>query len=130
MDKFRLILVYTAIIAFALLRSRAVHASEAAYGGAVAANWCNYLGPDCRPQGLSPRAYIVFRYLTSPEDMSARHRSLASHEIASVEAAVVAKDPAACTQARDIAKAMRKSPSPDMRRRGRELFDLIGEKCE
>ena len=130
MDRFILILIYSAITAFALLHSWAVHATEAAHRGAIAANWCNYLGPDCRPYGLSPRAYIVFRYLVSPEEMSGTHRSIASRELSTVEAAVAAGDRDACAQARDIAKAMRGSPSPDMNRRGRELFDLIGQKCE
>nr|DAR60750.1 MAG TPA: hypothetical protein [Caudoviricetes sp.] len=130
MDKTRLILIYAAIAAFAILHSCAVHASEPAHQGAVAANWCNYLGPDCRPYGLSPRGYIVFRYLTSPGDMPSEHRSIASHELAIVETAVAAKDPEACSRARDIARAMRSSPSPDTKRRGRELFDAIGQKCE
>lgn len=127
--KKHILFAYALIAAFALLQAACVHASEPARQGAVAANWCNYLGPDCRPYGLSPRGYIVFKYLTTPEGMSAQHRSIASHEIAAVEAAVAAGDRETCTQARDIAKAMRGSPSPDLRRRGRELFDLIGQKC-
>ena len=121
---------YALIVVIALIQAAHVHASEPAHQGAVAANWCNYLGPDCRPYGLSPRGYIVFQYLTSPEGMSAKHRSLASNELSLVESAVAAGDPEACSRARDIAKAMRGSPSPDMRRRGRGLFDEIGQKCE
>ena len=126
----RIIIVYTVIIIAAALQARAVHATEAAYRGAVAANWCNYLGPDCKPYGLSQRGYIVFRYLTAPESMSANQRSLASRELGSVEDSVATGDREACIQGRDIAKAMRGSPSPDMKRRGRELFDLVGKKCD
>lgn len=125
----RIIIVYTVIIA-AALHACAVHATEAAYRGAVAANWCNYLGPDCKPYGLSQRGYIVFRYLTAPESMSANQRSLASRELGPVEDSVATGDREACMQGRDIAKAMRGSPSPDMKRRGRELFDLVGKKCD
>lgn len=125
----RIIIVCTVIIA-AALHARAVHATEAAYRGAVAANWCNYLGPDCKPYGLSQRGYIVFRYLTAPESMSANQRSLASRELGPVEDSVATGDREACMQGRDIAKAMRGSPSPDMKRRGRELFDLVGKKCD
>nr|DAO91504.1 MAG TPA: hypothetical protein [Caudoviricetes sp.] len=126
----RLFLVYAAIAAFALIHSCSVRATESAHQGAVAANWCNYLGPDCQPYGLSPKGYIVFQYLTSPESMPSKHRSIASHELSTVETDVAAGDPATCARGRDIAKAMRGSPSPDMKRRGRELFDLIGEKCD
>lgn len=126
----RLIIVYTVIIIAAALHAHAVHATEAAYRGAVAANWCNYLGPDCKPYGLSQRGYIVFRYLTAPESMSANQRSLASRELGPVEDSVATGDREACMQGRDIAKAMRGSPSPDMKRRGRELFDLVGKKCD
>lgn len=126
----RIIIVYTVIIIAAALHAPAVHATEAAYRGAVAANWCNYLGPDCKPYGLSQRGYIVFRYLTAPESMSANQRSLASRELGSVEDSVATGDREACIQGRDIAKAMRGSPSPDMKRRGRELFDLVGKKCD
>lgn len=126
----RIIIVYTVIIIAAALHARAVHATEAAYRGAVAANWCNYLGPDCKPYGLSQRGYIVFRYLTAPESMSANQRSLASRELGPVEDSVATGDREACMQGRDIAKAMRDSPSPDMKRRGRELFDLVGKKCD
>lgn len=126
----RIIIVYTVIIIAAALHARAVHATEAAYRGAVAANWCNYLGPDCKPYGLSQRDYIVFRYLTAPESMSANQRSLASRELGPVEDYVATGDREACIQGRDIAKAMRGSPSPDMKRRGRELFDLVGKKCD
>lgn len=126
----RIIIVYTVIIIAAALHARAVHATEAAYRGAVAANWCNYLGPDCKPYGLSQRGYIVFRYLTAPESMSANQRSLASRELGPVEDSVATGDREACMQGRDIAKAMRGSPSPDMKRRGRELFDLVSKKCD
>lgn len=126
----RIIIVCTVIIIAAALHARAVHATEAAYRGAVAANWCNYLGPDCKPYGLSQRGYIVFRYLTAPESMSANQRSLASRELGPVEDSVATGDREACIQGRDIAKAMRGSPSPDMKRRGRELFDLVGKKCD
>lgn len=126
----RIIIVYTVIIIAAALHARAVHATEAAYRGAVAANWCNYLGPDCKPYGLSQRGYIVFRYLTAPESISANQRSLASRELGPVEDSVATGDREACIQGRDIAKAMRGSPSPDMKRRGRELFDLVGKKCD
>ena len=126
----RIIIVHTVIIITAALHAHAVHATEAAYRGAVAANWCNYLGPDCKPYGLSQRGYIVFRYLTAPESMSANQRSLASRELGPVEDSVATGDREACMQGRDIAKAMRGSPSPDMKRRGRELFDLVGKKCD
>lgn len=126
----RIIIVHTVTIIAAALYAHAVHATEAAYRGAVAANWCNYLGPDCKPYGLSQRGYIVFRYLTAPESMSANQRSLASRELGPVEDSVATGDREACMQGRDIAKAMRGSPSPDMKRRGRELFDLVGKKCD
>lgn len=55
---------YFFIAAAALLQVTYVHAIEAAYRGAVAANWCNYLGPDCKPYGLSVLAQRVFKFLT------------------------------------------------------------------
>lgn len=126
----RIIIVHTVIIIAAALHASAVHAIEAAYRGAVAANWCNYLWLDCKPYGLSQRGYIVFRYLTAPESMSANQRSLASRELGPVEDSVATGDREACMQGRDIAKTIRDPPSPNMKRRGRELFDLVGKKCD
>ena len=63
----RIIIVYTVIVAAAILHASSVHATEAAYRGAVAANWCHYLGPDCKPYGLSVTAQRVFRYLMATD---------------------------------------------------------------
>lgn len=126
----RIIIVYAVIVIAAILHASSVHATEPAYRGAVAANWCNYLGPDCRPHGLSPKAYNVFRYLTQPEGMSGVQRYDASREILATEDQVARGNHEACKEVRDIAKAMRKSPSPDVRRWGRGLFDLAGQKCD
>ena len=125
----RIIVVYAVIVISAILHASSVQATEAAYRGAVAANWCNYLGPDCRPHGLSPRAYTVFRYLTQPEGMSGLQRYEASRELAGTEEAVSVSRPDACREVRDIAVAMRKSPSPHIRRWGRELSELADTRC-
>lgn len=125
----RIIIVYAVIILAAILRASSVQATEAAYRGAVAANWCNYLGPDCRPHGLSPKAYNVFRYLVAPEGMPGVQRYEASRELASTEEAVSASRPDACQEASDITSAMRKSPSPHIRRWGRELAELADTRC-
>nr|DAV49032.1 MAG TPA: hypothetical protein [Caudoviricetes sp.] len=126
----RIIIVYAVIVLATILHASTVRATEAAYRGAVAANWCNYLGPDCRPHGLSPRAYNVFRYLVAPEGMTGVQRYEASREILFTEDSVARGDAGACKEIRDIAKAMRQSPSPDVRRWGRSLFDLAGQKCD
>ena len=126
----RIIIVYAVIVLAAILHATSVQATEVAYRGAVAANWCNYLGPDCRPHGLSPKAYNVFRYLTQPEGMSGLQRYEVSREILATEDQVARGNPEACKEIRDIAKAMRQSPSPDTRRWGRSLFDLAGQKCD
>ena len=126
----RIVIIFAVIIPAAILHATTVQATEAAYRGAVAANWCNYLGTDCRPHGLSPRAYNVFRYLTSPEGMSGVQRYDASREILVTEDQVASGNQEACKEIRDIAKAMRASPSPDTRRWGRSLFDLAGQKCD
>lgn len=126
----KLIIAYTLVLVAAALHAQSVRAESPAHQGSVAANWCNYLGPDCRPYGLSPKAYNVFRYLTQPEGMPGYQRYEASRELARAQEQIAKNDLEACREGRDIAKAMRHSPSPDMRRRGRRLFDLIGEKCE
>lgn len=130
MNRKSIIIAYSVIIIAAALHAHSVRAETPAHQGAVAANWCNYLGPDCRPYGLSPKAYAVFKYLIDPENMTSVGRRAAAREIYLAITTVGAKDKEACTEARDIAKAMRGSRSPDMKRRGRELFDLIGKECE
>lgn len=125
----RVIIVYAVIVIAAILHASSAQATEAAYRGAVAANWCNYLGPDCRPYGLSPRAYNVFRYLTSPEGMSGIQRYEASRELVRAEEDVAAGRPDACLMVRDITKAMRKSPAPHIRRWGRNLAELADTRC-
>ena len=126
------LIVYIAITVFALLQAASVHASEAAYRGAVAANWCNYLGPDCKPYGLSVGAQRVFRYLTATDLglLGGVTRYEATKEIADTEAAVTAGDPTACHEARELARAMRHSSMPSTRRWGRELFELVSQKCD
>lgn len=47
-----------------------------------------------------------------------------------MEAAVTAGDPTACHEARELARAMRHSQVPSTRRWGRELFELVGQKCD
>ena len=130
MNRKSIIIACTVIIIAAALHANSVRATEAAHQGSVAANWCNYLGPDCHPYGLSHKAHAVFRYLTQPESMSGVDRGDAYREILRTQEAVNAGDPVACKEARDLAKAMRRSPSPDMRRWGRNLFDLAGRKCD
>lgn len=128
----RIIIVYTVIIIAAALHARTVHATEAAYRGAVAANWCHYLGPDCKPYGLSVRAQRVFRYLMATDIVSlgGNTRYEATKELTDTEAAVAAGDATACYEARELSRAMRASTIPSTRRWGRNLFDLVGEKCD
>lgn len=126
------LVVYAAIAVLALLQAASVHASEAAYRGAVAANWCNYLGPDCKPYGLSVRAQRVFRFLQATDLglLGGVTRYEATKEITDTEAAVAASDPIACHEARELARAMRHSQVPSTRRWGRELFELVSQKCD
>lgn len=123
---------YFFITAVAILWAESVHATEAAYRGAVAANWCNYLGPDCKPYGLSVRAQRVFKFLTANDLdlLGGVTRYEATKEIADTEAAVAASDPTACYEARELARAMRHASMPSTRRWGRELFDLVSQKCD
>lgn len=126
------LVVYAAIAVLALLQAASVHASEAAYRGAVAANWCNYLGPDCKPYGLSVRAQRVFRFLQATDLglLGGATRYEATKEIIDTEAAVTAGDPTACYEARELARAMRHASVPSTRRWGRELFELVSQKCD
>ena len=128
----RVIIAHAAIIIAAILHASAVHATEAAYRGAVAANWCRYLGPDCKPYGLSVRAQRVFRYLMATDLglLGGMTRYEATKEIADTEAAVAASDPTACYETRELARAMRHSSVPSTRRWGRELFELVSQKCD
>lgn len=120
------------IAAVAVLQAAYVHATEAAYRGAVAANWCHYLGPDCKPYGLSVRAQRVFRYLMATDLglLGGVTRYDATKEITDTEAAVAAGDRTACYEARELSRAMRHSSVPSTRRWGRELFELVGQKCD
>lgn len=132
MNRITVFVAYFFIAAIAMLQAASVHATEAAYRGAVAANWCNYLGPDCKPYGLSVRAQRAFRFLTATDLglLGVVTRYEATKEIADTEAAVSAGDPTACYEARELARAMRHSAVPSTRRWGRELFDLVGQKCD
>lgn len=132
MNRAIVLLAYFFVAAVAMLQAASVHASEAAYRGAVAANWCNYLGPDCKPYGLSVRAQRVFRYLMATDLglLGGVTRYEATKEIADTEQAVAAGDPTACYEARELSRAMRHSQVPSTRRRGRELFDLVAQKCD
>lgn len=128
----RVIIVYAVIVIAAILHASSVHATEAAYRGAVAANWCHYLGPDCKPYGLSVRAQRVFRYLMASDLglLGGVTRYEATKEVADTEAAVAAGDHTACYEARELARAMRHSQVPSTRRWGRELFELVSQKCD
>lgn len=132
MNRVTVFVAYFFIAAVALLQATYVHATEAAYRGAVAANWCNYLGPDCKPYGLSVRAQRVFKFLTVTDLglLGGVTRYEATKEITDTEAAVTAGDPTACYEARELARAMRHSQVPSTRRLGRELFELVGQKCD
>lgn len=128
----RVIIAYAAIIIAAILHASSVHATEAAYRGAVAANWCHYLGPDCKPYGLSVRVQRVFRYLMATDLglLGAVTRYEATKEVADTERAAAAGDHTACYEARELSRAMRHSSVPSTRRWGRELFDLVAHKCD
>lgn len=128
----RIIIVYATIILAVTLRASSVQATEAAYRAAVAANWCNYLGPDCKPYGLSVRAQRVFRFLQATDLglLGGVTRYEATKEIADTEGAVIASDPTACYEARELARAMRHASVPSTRRWGRELFELVAKKCD
>lgn len=132
MNRITVFIVYFFIAAAAVLQAASVHATEAAYRGAVAANWCHYLGPDCKPYGLSVRAQRVFRYLMATDLglLGGVTRYEAAKEIADTEHAVSAGDPTACYEARELARAMRHSSVPSTRRWGRELFELVSQKCD
>lgn len=128
----RIIIVYAVIVIAAILHASSAQSTEAAYRGAVAANWCHYLGPDCKPYGLSVRAQRVFRYLMTSDlgllgDVT---RYEATKELTDTEGAVAAGDPTACHEARELSRAMRHSSVPSTRRWGRELFELIVQKCD
>ena len=128
----RIAIIYAAIIIAAALHAPLVHATEAAYRGAVAANWCNYLGPDCKPYGLSVRAQRVFKFLQATDLglLGGVTRYEATKEIADTESAVTASDPTACYEARELARAMRHSSVPSTRRWGLGLFELVAQKCD
>lgn len=132
MDRITVFVAHFFIAAVAMLPAASVHATEAAYQGAVAANWCNYLGPDCKPYGLSARAQRVFRFLTATDLglLGGVTRYEAAKEIADTEQAAAASDPTACYEARELARAMRHSSVPSTRRWGRELFELVSQKCD
>lgn len=132
MNRIIVFVAYFFVAAIAMLQAASVHATEAAYRGAVAANWCNYLGPDCKPYGLSVQAQRVFRYLMATDlgPLGGVTRYEATKEITDTEAAVTASDPTACYEARDLARAMRHSSVPSTRRWGRGLFELVSQKCD
>lgn len=126
------LVAYAVIVIFVLLQAAPARATEAAYRGAVAANWCHYLGPDCKPYGLSVRAQRVFRFLMATDLglLGGVTRYEASKELTDTEQAVTAGDATACYEARGLSRAMRASSVPSTRRWGRELFDLISQKCD
>lgn len=128
----RIIIAHAVIIIATIMHASHVHATEAAYRGAVAANWCNYLGPDCKPYGLSVRAQWVFKFLQATDlgllGVVTRYES--AKEIADTEASVAAGDATACYEARELARAMRHASVPSTRRWGRELFELVSQKCD
>lgn len=132
MNRVILFVAHFFIAAVACLQAASVHATEAAYRGAVAANWCHYLGPDCKPYGLSVRAQRVFRFLQATDLglLGGVTRYEATKEITDTEAAVAASDPTACYEARELSRAMRHAPVSSTRRWGRELFELISQKCD
>lgn len=132
MKRIIVFVAYFFIAAVALLQATCVHATEAAYRGAVAANWCNYLGPDCKPYGLSVLAQRVFKFLTVTDLglLGGVTRYEATKEIADTETAVAASDPTACYEARELSRAMRHSTVPSTRRWGRDLFELVSQKCD
>lgn len=49
---------------------------------------------------------------------------------AAYRGAVAAGDPTACYEARELARAMRHASVPSTRRWGRELFELVSQKCD
>ena len=132
MNRVIVFVAYFFIAAVAVLQAASVHATEAAYRGAVAANWCNYLGPDCKPYGLSVQTQRVFRFLMATDlgllGVVTRHE--ATKELTDTEQAVSAGDPTACHEARELSRAMRHSSVPSTRRWGRELFELVAQKCD
>lgn len=132
MNRIIVFIAYFFIASVAALQAASVHATEAAYRGAVAANWCHYLGPDCKPYGLSVRAQRVFRFLQATDLglLGGVTRYEATKEIANTESAVTASDPTACHEARELARAMRHASVPSTRHRGRELFELVSQKCD
>lgn len=132
MNRVIVFVAYFFIAAAAMLQAASVHATEPAYRGAVAANWCNYLGPGCNPYGLSVRAQRVFKFLQATDLglLGGVTRYEATKEIADTEAAAAAGDPTACYEARELARAMRHSQVPSTRRWGRELFELVAQKCD
>lgn len=132
MNRIIVFVAYFFIAAVAMLQAASVNATEAAYRGAVAANWCHYLGPDCKPYGLSVRAQRVFRYLMATDLglLGGVTRYEAAKELTDTEAAVAAGDPTACHEARELARAMRHSSVSSARCWGRELFELVSQKCD
>lgn len=132
MNRITVFVAHFFIAAIAMLQAASVHATEAAYRGAVAANWCNYLGPDCEPYGLSVRARRVFRFLMAADLglLGVVTRYEATKEITDTEVAVAAGDRTACYEARELSRAMRHSSVPSTRRWGQGLFELVGQKCD
>lgn len=132
MKRIHVIAAYAVVVAVALLQAASVHATEAAYRGAVAANWCNYLGPDCHPYGLSVRARRVFKFLQATDLglLGGVTRYEATKEIADTERGVTAGAPTACYEARELARVMRHASVPSTRRWGGELFELVSQKCD
>lgn len=128
----RIIIVYAVIVIAAIMHASFVHATEAAYRGAVAANWCNYLGPDCKPYGLSVRAQRVFHYLMATDLglLGGVTRYEATKELVDTEVAAATGDHAACHEARELSRAMRASKVASTRRWGRELLELVSQKCD
>ena len=121
--------VHALIAAATLPQATPVHASEDAHRGAIAANWCNYLGPDCRPRGLSARGRDVFVYLTQGSSAPGIIQLRASHELSFTRNQVARGEPKACSEVGDIVRAMQQSPSADIRQLARKMSELADTHC-
>lgn len=95
-------------LALAVLAITPAHATDAVYRAAVTARWCQYLGPDCEPHGLSDTAQQVFQYLMADDQsaLPAAVRRTADREIAATERAVAAGDVASCKDVRELLRVV------------------------
>lgn len=129
MKRAHILAAHALIVASSIMHATVARATEAAYLGAVAANWCHYLGPDCKPYGLSARGRDVFVYLTQGKSAPGIIKLRGSREISYTMGQVSRGDPKACNEVQDIVKAMRQSPSPDIRQQAQELSVLADTHC-